>query len=134
MRAALRIARIAARAAPAAPRIAVPRALPSASILPSTSSFASTSAVRGFATTAPALKKVTKKDAKKAGGDGKKGGKKKGEEEEVVKMSQAQINAIIKKACDKMTKSLDWGKSVLFEGVERGRGRVSPCECFPALR
>lgn len=123
MRAALRIARIAARAAPAAPRSVVPRALPSA--LPSSSAFASSS-VRGFSTTPITLKKATKKDAKKAG-DNKKGGKKAAEVEEVkTTLSEAQINAIVKKANEKMNKSLDWAKSVLFEGVERGRGRVSP--------
>ena len=122
MRAAVQIVRVAARAA-AAPRAAVPRALPSA--LPSSSAIASSS-VRGFSTTPTTLKKATKKDAKKAG-DNKKGGKKKAEaEEEEGGLSEAQIDAIVKKTDDKMTKSLDWAKSVLFEGVERGRGRVSP--------
>lgn len=131
MRAALRIARIAARAAPAAPRAVVPCVLPSASALPSSSVLASSS-VRGFSTTPATLKKATKKDAKKSG-DNKKGGKKKAEaaEEEEGGMSESEIDAIIKKTNDKMTKSLDWAKGVLYEGVERGRGRVSPGAYYP---
>lgn len=129
MRTALRIARIAARSAPAAPRPALRVA---AVGVPIQSAPVGLSSVRGFSTTFPTLKKGGKKEAKKA--DNKKadkgGKKKKGEEEEAeAKLTDAEIDDIVEKARAKMVKSADWAKSVMFEGVERGRGRVSPCEC-----
>ncbi|OWZ57468.1 ribosome recycling factor [Cryptococcus neoformans c45] len=36
------------------------------------------------------------------------------------------IEEVVSKARAKMEKSVHWAKAVLFEGVERGRGRVSP--------
>lgn len=36
------------------------------------------------------------------------------------------IEEVVSKAKAKMEKSVHWAKAVLFEGVERGRGRVSP--------
>lgn len=39
---------------------------------------------------------------------------------------QVVVEEVVSKARAKMEKSVHWAKAVLFEGVERGRGRVSP--------
>lgn len=123
MRAALRIARVAARAAPRPARTALPRiTAPALSALPP---FASASSARPFSSSHVSLKKGGKeKGAKKTDKGGKK--KKDKDEDEEAGLSEAEIDAIVDKTKGKMTKSVDWAKSVVFEGVERGRGRVSP--------
>lgn len=42
------------------------------------------------------------------------------------KLSEKEIEDVLKKAEVKMDKAMDWFRGVLFEGVERGRGRVTP--------
>lgn len=41
-------------------------------------------------------------------------------------MSAEDFEKILEKSRGKMAKVLEWAKGVAFEGVERGRGRVSP--------
>ncbi|BEI81986.1 hypothetical protein CcaverHIS002_0211460 [Cutaneotrichosporon cavernicola] len=118
-----------------------PHAVPSHS---AQSSLAASSS-RAFATSAPALKKAakTKKGGKKGKdvveeedddelvknkGKGKKGkkGKKEDEGEEDKGLTPEEIDAVEVKTKAKMDKAVDWARGVVYEGVQRGLGHVSP--------
>lgn len=38
------------------------------------------------------------------------------------------LDQTLVKVGGKMEKAVEWARSIVFESVERGRGRVSPCE------
>lgn len=117
----------AAAIAPIAPR-ALFAGLPSA-----TNSAASSSTIRPFSSTVPVLKKASK--AEKKGGKDSKASKKGQQEEEVEEaLTEAEVKAIVDKARKKMEKSADWAKAAIYDGVERGRGRVMPGECGSGRR
>lgn len=42
------------------------------------------------------------------------------------KLSEKEIEDVLRKAETKMEKAMDWFRGILYEGVERGRGRVTP--------
>lgn len=42
------------------------------------------------------------------------------------KQSVTDLDDVLEKTKHKMTKALDWAKSLAYEGVDRGRGRISP--------
>ncbi|CAK9785718.1 ribosome recycling factor [Cutaneotrichosporon oleaginosum] len=118
--------------------VPVPHAGPSHS---AQSSLAASSS-RAFTTSAPALKKggkaakkgkkseeVEEDDEPPAKGKGKAGKKgKKGKEdvEEDKGLTPDEIDAVAEKTKAKMDKSVDWARGVVYEGVQRGRGHVSP--------
>lgn len=113
------------------------------------------SSSRAFSTSAPALKKGSKA-AKKGGkrgqdaeedefeGDepptktkakakskdkgGKKGKKGKEDVEEDKGLTPEEIDAVADKTKAKMDKTVDWARGVVYDGVQRGRGHVSPGE------
>jgi hypothetical protein len=77
---------------------------------------------RSLSTTAPAWKKATK-------GAGSKAAKPKSREEvENIDYENPKLDETLGKIGAKMEKAVDWAKTVVYESVERGRGRVSPCE------
>ena len=43
--------------------------------------------------------------------------------------TEFDVDDVLEKTKGKMTKSVDWAKSLVYEGVERARGRISPGEC-----
>jgi ribosome recycling factor len=89
-----------------------------------------------FSTSAIALKKGGKEKKSPAKADkpakGDKGGKGKGKkdegEDEAGGLTPEEIDAVVEKATARMDKSLEWAKTSVFDGVERGRGRVTPGE------
>lgn len=110
----------------------------------STSSLGASSS-RAFSTTTPVLKKGGGKkggkkgkevaeddedDTPKRGKDkgGKKGGKKgKNDDAEAdASLSAEDIAQIADKTKAKMDKAVDWAKGIVYDGVQRGRGHVSP--------
>jgi ribosome recycling factor len=42
--------------------------------------------------------------------------------------STVDLEDVLEKTKGKMIKAVEWAKGVLYDGVERGRGRVSPGE------
>jgi ribosome recycling factor len=54
------------------------------------------------------------------------------EEEEVDgpndEITEDKLPGVLSKAEMKMGKAVEWARAQVYEGVERGRGRVSPCE------
>ena len=42
------------------------------------------------------------------------------------KAPEAELETVLERTKSKMAKSVDWAKGVVYEGVERGRGRISP--------
>ncbi|GMK59021.1 hypothetical protein CspeluHIS016_0700360 [Cutaneotrichosporon spelunceum] len=126
--------------------VPVPQAGPSHS---AQSSLAATS-TRAFSTTAPALKKGGKakkggkkgKDVEEEEGDeddepvkgkgkdkgkgSKKGKKGKEEVEEDKGLTPEEIGAVTEKTKAKIDKVVDWARGVVYDGVQRGRGHVSP--------
>ncbi|BEJ12684.1 hypothetical protein CspHIS471_0211440 [Cutaneotrichosporon sp. HIS471] len=101
------------------------------------------SSSRAFATSAPTLKKAAKtkkggkkgkeveeedEDEPKSKGKGKKGkkGKKEDEGEEDKGLTREEIDAVEVKTKVKMDKAVDWARGVVYEGVQRGLGHVSP--------
>lgn len=39
-----------------------------------------------------------------------------------------ELDQTLGKVGGKMEKAVEWARSIVFESVERGRGRVSPCK------
>lgn len=39
-----------------------------------------------------------------------------------------KLDEALAKVGGKMEKTVEWAKAILYDGVERSRGRVSPCE------
>lgn len=116
----MRPALIARVAAPAVRRVAL---RPSVALaLPASTS--STLPRRAFSSTPAVLKKGGKEKGKAPKSTKQKG--KEAEEEEGL--SEEEINSIVEKTTTRINKSVEWAKGVAFEGVERGRGRVSPGE------
>ncbi|TXT07144.1 hypothetical protein VHUM_03314 [Vanrija humicola] len=89
---------------------------------------------RTFTSTSSLLKKAAKggkagkndrpEKAEKAG-KGKGKGKDKDADADAG-LTAEERDSVIDKTKEKITKSTDWAKGLVFEGVERGRGRVSP--------
>lgn len=44
-----------------------------------------------------------------------------------------ELDQTLGKVGGKMEKAVEWARSIVFESVERGRGRVSPCKSCPPL-
>lgn len=119
---------------------------------PSTSSSLNSPSSRAFSTSVPVFKKGGKDKGGKKGKKqevveeedaddeprgkdkgskdkgGKKGKKGKVEAEEEPKLSAADIAQIAEKTKAKMDKSVDWARGIVYDGVQRGRGHVSPGE------
>jgi hypothetical protein len=75
---------------------------------------------RPLSTTVPVWKKSTKSSSK--------GGKAVSRQEvENVDYENADLDKTLGKVGAQMEKAVGWAKSVVYESVERGRGRVSPC-------
>ncbi|WOO85529.1 Ribosome-recycling factor [Vanrija pseudolonga] len=92
---------------------------------------------RTFSSTSLLLKKAAKggkgggkndrPEKAEKGGKGKGKGKGKDAEAEADEgLSAEERDAVIAKTKERVTKSTEWAKGIVFEGVERGRGRVSP--------
>lgn len=80
---------------------------------------------RCLTTTPPCFKKSTKASGS---GSGSKGTKPKSREEvENIDYEDPKLDQTLAKVGAKMEKAVEWAKLVVFESVERGRGRVSPC-------
>ena len=47
---------------------------------------------------------------------------------ENVDYEDPELDQTLAKVGNKMEKAVDWARSIVFESVERGRGRVSPCK------
>ena len=45
------------------------------------------------------------------------------------KTPESDLDDVLEKIKGKMTKSVDWAKSLVYDGVERTRGRISPGVC-----
>jgi hypothetical protein len=52
------------------------------------------------------------------------------EEVENVDYEDADLDKTLGKVGAQMEKAVNWAKSVVYESVERGRGRVSPCKSY----
>ena len=50
------------------------------------------------------------------------------EEVENIDYEDADLDKALGKVGAQMEKAVNWAKSVVYESVERGRGRVSPCK------
>jgi len=98
-------------------RSCVPRSIVPAFAYPT--SFAGPSTIRSFSTTSPILKKATKTSkASKAVSR---------QEVENVDYEDADLDKTLSKVGTQMEKAVNWAKALVYESVERGRGRVSPC-------
>lgn len=75
---------------------------------------------RAFTTTIPALKKAKTSPAKPAKG--------KVRSQDDMSETDVDVEGVMEKTREKMEKAVGWAKGVVYDGVERGRGRVSPGE------
>lgn len=91
-------------------------------------------APRAFSSTSMLLKKGAKggkagkndrPEKPEKGGKGKGKGKDKDAEADEG-ITAEERDAILAKTKEKANKSIEWAKGIVYEGVERGRGRVSP--------
>jgi len=99
-------------------RSCVPRSIVPVFAYPT--SFAGPSTIRSFSTTSPTLKKATKTSkASKAVSR---------QEVENVDYEDADLDKTLSKVGTQMEKAVNWAKALVYESVERGRGRVSPCK------
>lgn len=80
-----------------------------------------TSPVRPLTTTTTRWKKATKGSTSKAAKPRSR------TEVENVDYENPELDQTLAKTGAKMEKAVEWAKLVVFESVERGRGRVSPC-------
>ncbi len=114
----------------AARAVAVRRTVPCASALPILPLPTLTSQTqtllptdrRTFTTYPPLLKKG------KAAAKGKKG-RDEDDEEDIRSVrggEETDVTPTIEKSRQKMQKAVDWAKGLAYDGVERGRGRVTP--------
>lgn len=92
---------------------------------------AAPTSTRPFSSTSTLLKKGGKDKGGKAdkGGKGGKKSKKDDADEDGAEadgLTREEIDALLKKTRSKMDKSADWARTTVFDGVERGRGRVMP--------
>lgn len=77
---------------------------------------------RALSTTRPTWKKSTKTPSSKASQP------KSRTEVENIDYENPSLDQTLEKVGSKMEKAVEWARSIVFESVERGRGRVSPCE------
>ena len=42
---------------------------------------------------------------------------------------EGKVDEVVERTRERMRKTVDWAKAMVYEGVERGRGRVSPGMC-----
>lgn len=77
---------------------------------------------RHISTTTPTWKKATKSSGSKASKAVSR------EEVENIDYEDADLDKTLGKVGAQMEKAVNWAKSVVYESVERGRGRVSPCK------
>ncbi|KAL1405479.1 hypothetical protein Q8F55_009111 [Vanrija albida] len=108
-----------------APRAAARPLARAAVAAPPTRAFSSTPLLLKKGGKGGKAEKSGKADKADKGGKGKGKGKDKDAEADEG-LTDAERDAIIAKAGDKITKSADWAKGLVYEAVERGRGRVSP--------
>ena len=105
-------------------RSCVPRSIVPAFAYPT--SFAGPSTKRSLSTTSPILKKATKTSkASKAVSR---------QEVENVDYEDADLDKTLSKVGTQMEKAVNWAKALVYESVERGRGRVSPCKLILAAQ
>jgi hypothetical protein len=86
-------------------------------------------AFRPLSTSAPLLKKSKAAATKKSQKQGKEHEEVEGGDKVRYEQSlEADADAILEKTQSKMEKSVEWAKGLVYDAVERGRGRVSPGE------
>jgi hypothetical protein len=85
-------------------------------------SFAGPSTLRPLSTTPPTWKKATKTSGAKASKAVSR------QEVENVDYEDADLDKTLSKVGSQMEKAVNWAKALVYESVERGRGRVSPCK------
>jgi len=79
------------------------------------------SLTRPISTSSPTWKKATKTSGSKAAKAVSR------QEVENIDYEDADLDKTLSKVAAQMEKAVNWAKSVVYESVERGRGRVSPC-------
>ena len=93
---------------------------------------ASSSRTRSFSTTTPVLKKSKAAAVRRQHKEAKEQAiEETGENPEGKRYQQAglvDLDDAVGKAKTKMQKTTEWAKALVYEGVERGKGRVSPGE------
>ncbi|KAK4686678.1 ribosome recycling factor, partial [Tremellales sp. Uapishka_1] len=102
-----------------AARVGPPRAPLAPLVFARASSLPSPAFIAQFSTSPLSLAKKSK------GGSASKPSKTKSPSDESA-LSPEEIARALEKTKGKMEKSVEWAKGVIYEGVERGRGRVSP--------
>jgi hypothetical protein len=107
-------------------RSQVPRSVSPAFAYPT--SFAGPSTLRSFSTTSPTWKKATKTSGAKASKAVSR------QEVENVDYEDADLDKTLSKVGSQMEKAVNWAKALVYESVERGRGRVSPCTLLLSAR
>ena len=81
--------------------------------------------IRAFNTSSPLSKKAKSSSSRRAQQQDK-------EEDPVIdpkwsdKAPEVDLDEVMERTKSKMSKSVDWARGVVYEGVERGRGRISP--------
>jgi ribosome recycling factor len=101
-------------------RSQVPRSVSPAFAYPT--SFAGPRTLRPLSTTPPTWKKATKTSGAKASKAVSR------QEVENVDYEDADLDKTLSKVGSQMEKAVNWAKALVYESVERGRGRVSPCK------
>jgi hypothetical protein len=91
-------------------------------VLPSIAQAGPSTLSRHISTTSPRWKKSTESSGSKTSKAVSR------EEVENVDYEDADLDKTLGKVGGQMEKAVNWAKSVVYESVERGRGRVSPCE------
>jgi ribosome recycling factor len=86
------------------------------------------SLARPLSTSAPLLKKSKAAATKKAHKQHKEEADGNPEGKRYDKAPEADLGDVLAKTERKMEKAVDWAKGLVYEMVERGRGRVSPGE------
>jgi hypothetical protein len=102
--------------------IGVARLQSTKSVLPPVALAGPSTISRHISTTSPRWKKSTKSSGSKTSKAISR------EEVENVDYEDADLDKMLGKVGGQMEKAVNWAKSVVYESVERGRGRVSPCE------
>jgi ribosome recycling factor len=80
------------------------------------------SLTRPISTSPPIWKKATKTSGSKASKAVSK------QEVENADYEDADLDKTLSKVGAQMEKAVNWAKALVYESVERGRGRVSPCK------
>lgn len=83
---------------------------------------------RALSTTSPLLKKSKAAASKKSHKAAKEEADGNPESSRYEKAPEADLNDVLEKTERKMEKAVDWARGLTYDMVERGRGRVTPCE------